>query len=619
MLIDNILLLRDRYPAIREYFHQNEDDLKLKQFEVIESKAGKETIRYQLNDERPLMIHSMYDPIREAERIIASHEGKISEKTHVFFYGVGMGYHVEKFLEKFPDQPYSLYEPIPEVFFEMTSKRDLNHIINKNLRNLYIDKHHEESFAYLNEFTTSNHNIHLIVLPSYKNIAEEKYATFHKNIKEAIRSRRTNLHTDASFQKLWVMNSLINFKTVLNTPNMLRDIDRGQFEGKPVIIVSAGPSLAEDMEHLRYIKENNLAYIFSVGSAINSLIAYDVLPDAVFTYDPGLLNHKVFEKMIAHNIAHIPMVFGSSVGYETIENYQGPKAHFITSQDRTSLYFLKEQLNVEHDLILDSPSIAVMTFQILNKIGAYPIIFAGQNLGYLYDRLYSEGIDYDHIKSTMEEEKLAKAPTTKDVYGNEIKTSIGFNSMRTSIENFAAQYQNKTFINTTKGGAEIKGVPFQPIEEVIKETLTYSIDKTNWWERSNKYKAQDIDAQLASLKRSMTEFTAVLASFDKLLKNISLYTNIKNQPKVLNELTKFDKLYNRLVENRYYNDFLSFYIRTHVKYLANELKRLNVEADVFVKGKEIVPLFNRFMEQCRQGSLELEKVMEDSVGALGSE
>lgn len=612
MLINNILFLRERHPAIREYYSEHEEHLDLELFESLESKAGCKTIRYSAG-ERPLMIHSMYDPKREAERLIASHEDKITENTHVFFYGIGMGYHVDQFLEKFPNQSYSLYEPIPEVFFELSNHRELKNIINKNMRSLYIDKHNEESFAYLDEFTTSNQNIHLIVLPSYKNIVEDKYTDFHKNIKEVILNRRTNLHTDASFQKLWVTNSLLNFKTVLNTPNILKDIDRNQFEGKPAMIVSAGPSLAEDIEHIRYIKEKNLAYIFSVGSAINSLIEYGVLPDAVFTYDPSEKNKNVFEKMISRNLDNIPMVFGSSVGYETIEKYKGPKVHFITSQDRTSLYFLKDQLSLEHDLILDSPSIAVMTFQILNKLGADPIIFAGQNLGYLYDRIYSKGINYKHHTKSFIENLIKNSIKTKDVYKNEIKTTIGFNNMRESIERFAELYQDKTFINTTKGGADIKGIPFKPIEEVVKETLTHSIDKKTWWVEDNGYNQQDIDHHLEKLIKSEKEFVITLASFEKVLGYISLYTKIKNESNVLNELTKFDKLYNRLVENSYYNEFLSFYIRTHVKYLSNELKRLNAETDVLVKGNEIVPIFTRFIEQCRQGSLELEKIVEENI------
>lgn len=617
MLIENILFLRERFPSIRNYFSEHERDLDLKGYEMIASKSGEMTIRYQdENAERPLMVNSLYNPVQEAERLIAGNQDKIKEQTHVFFYGVGMGYHIEKFVELFPNHSYSVYEPIPEVFLRLSENHQLDKILTKNARNLYVDQHDQETLVYLDEFNTTNENIHLITLPSYKNVVPDKYDQFTKKIKETILNRRSSLHTNASFEKRWVENSLVNFKTVLETPNMLKDIDRSQFEGKPALIVSAGPSLAGDIEHIRYIKENNLAYIFSVGSAINSLIEYDVLPDAVMTYDPGEKNHLVFEKMIEHGIDDIPMVFGSSVGHETIEKYHGPKVHFVTSQDRSSLYFLKEQLNLKNELIIDSPSIAVMTFQILNKLGASPIVFAGQNLGYLYDRLYSEGIEYKHIQSNVDQEKLDNAPTTKDVYGNDIKTNIGFNSMRTSIENFAKVYENNTFINTTKGGAHIEGVPFQSIEDVINNVLTSKVDKLFWYDKKTNYKSKVIDGKMNKLKKDSKEFSNVLDLFNKLMEDIALHTKIKNEAKVLNDLTKFDKLYNKLLDNSYYNDFLSFYTRTQVKYLSNEIKRLNAITNTLEKGRVIVPLFTTFIEQCRQSNVELEKVFKENIANL---
>ncbi|RDW20770.1 motility associated factor glycosyltransferase family protein [Oceanobacillus chungangensis] len=612
MLIDNTLFLRERFPEIREYFREYEKEIESERITVLDSKTRVKTIRYESEDNKHFMVHSMYDPMKEAERIISSHKGKITEDTHVFFYGIGMGYHIELFHELFPDNSYSLYEPISEIFLAMTEVRKLEYLVTKKAQNLYIDTHIAIYNDYLEEFYTSNKKIHIIYLPSYENLIKGKIISFNQRVKDAVQSRRISLSTKTSFQKLWVMNSLLNFKEVLNTPNMLRDIDRKQFAGKPAVIVSAGPSLAEDIEHLRYIKDNNLAYLFAVGSAINSLIEYDVFPDAVCTYDPGSNNHQVYKKMIDKKIDTIPMLFGSSVGYETIKNYDGPKVHFITSQDRTSTYFLKEQLDVEQDLIIDSPSIAVMTFQVLNKLGASPIVFAGQNLGYLHDRRYSEGINYDFIKSEVSEQEMEKAITTKDVYGNDIKTNIGFNSMRVGLESFAKLY-NGNYINTTKGGALIEGVPFKPIENVIEEILTKPIEKINWWKAQNDYDYSVIETQRESLKKSNNQYQDLMRQLKKVIHSISNHTKSRSKSNVSISLTQFDGLYNKLLDNSYYQNFLSFYIRVYVEFLGNEIRRLNREPDMFVKGEEIVRLFSNFMRECEQESLELEKLISSSL------
>lgn len=613
MLIENTLFLRRNYPIIRQYFIDNEENLDLTNIEVLPSRIEVPTIRFKMDGNKQLMVHSSYDPIKEATRVISQHEGNLKSDTHVFFYGIGLGYHIEELIRRFPNITYSVYEPSPEMFLTTSKSGKLENFITKNTKQLYLDFPGNQDLNYTQEFLEENRNIHIIIHPGYENIFIEKKERFLNNIKNTVRNRSTSVHTSAAFQKLWVLNSLINFKEVLNTPNILRDVDTKQFEGMPTIIVSAGPSLAEDIEHIRYIKENNLAYIFSVGSAINSLISYDILPDAVFTYDPSLVNYKVFEKMIDEDIDAIPMVFGSSVGHETLTRYQGPKVHFITSQDRSSLYFLRNQLDLEHDLILDSPSIAVMTFQILNRLGAGPIIFVGQNLGYLYDRLYSEGIEYDHIQSKMDKDKLDKAPIVQDVYGNDIKTSIGFNSMRESIESFAEMFKENTFINTTRGGAAIKGIPFQPIEEVIEKTLITPINKTKWWSAENQYKQSSLDKKQAELKNSIKAFHIILNKFGVLLETIDANTRIKNKAQLEKTFIQFDQLYSELLDNEYYKQFLSFYIRVHVLYMSNEIKRLNLERDTIIKGNAIMNTFSNFIGQCKNGSFELEEVVKDAI------
>ena len=58
---------------------------------------------------------------------------------------------------------------------------------------------------------------------------------------------------------------------VLSIPNILME-KKGEFKKKPAIIVAAGRSLNEEIENIRHVIDNGLSYIFSVGSAINTLI-----------------------------------------------------------------------------------------------------------------------------------------------------------------------------------------------------------------------------------------------------------------------------------------------------------------------------------------------------------
>ena len=117
-----------------------------------------------------------------------------------------------------------------------------------------------------------------VVLSSHKNIFNEEYERFLELFKETIKDKKTSIGTNLAFQERWILNSMKNFKEVLNTPNILLE-KKGAFKNKPAILVAAGPSLNEEIENIKQIKEKGLAYIFSVGSAINTLIHNNIYPD----------------------------------------------------------------------------------------------------------------------------------------------------------------------------------------------------------------------------------------------------------------------------------------------------------------------------------------------------
>lgn len=47
----------------------------------------------------------------------------------------------------------------------------------------------------------------------------------------------------------------------------------------------------------------------------------------------------VIQKVKDKNIANIPLIFGSTVGYETLADYNGPLLHMFTSQDTVAPFF----------------------------------------------------------------------------------------------------------------------------------------------------------------------------------------------------------------------------------------------------------------------------------------
>src|SRR5699024_6251883 len=97
-------------------------------------------------------------------------------------------------------------------------------------------------------------HLHVVTLPIYEKLYSREIVHIQERSIDALKDKRNALAVNISFQKRWTINAIKNFPTVLKTQNILHDIDKNTFKGKPAIIVAAGPSLNEEFENLRYIK-----------------------------------------------------------------------------------------------------------------------------------------------------------------------------------------------------------------------------------------------------------------------------------------------------------------------------------------------------------------------------
>ena len=304
--VDNINILKSRFPVLYEDIKEYEAQMNGKTLEIRKARNGEDTLVY-MSPDKELYMHSAYDPAQEANIILEQFpNGEAYE--YVIFYGTGLGYHIEAFMRRYPKNKYYIYEPSMELLYQFLSYNAVKDNIKEITYGIEVAAI-EEFIA--NIFQQSSKNTLIVDLPSHKNVYPEMNKLFLNTFKKMIRNQRISIKTDYNFQKQWILSAMTNFPEVLKTPNILSAL--GKFQGKTAILAAAGPSLNEEMENLRYIKENNLAYIFSVGSAVNTFIEYGLSPHATCTYDPQQAANKlVFKKIMERNIADIPLIYGST-------------------------------------------------------------------------------------------------------------------------------------------------------------------------------------------------------------------------------------------------------------------------------------------------------------------
>lgn len=592
ILIDNINILKQINPKIWENVRIYEEKENRVISQIEETRKGSKTLVI-IKDGKTTYLHSKYDPLKEAETIIESYKD-INENSSVIFYGTGLGYHIKILLEKYPNIKYYIYEPIPELLYNFLENINIKNLTRKRL--LGISLGIESNWQELSRFIDINQdNLKILELPSHKQNFSNEYKRFSEMLLEIIKNKRSSLITNYSFQKRWIINSMKNFGEVLSTPNIIIE-KKNEFKNKTAILVSAGPSLDEEIDNLRYIKENGLAYIFSVGSAINTLIYNGIHPDAATTYDPDVVNQIVFESIKEKMIKEIPIIFGSSVGYETIENYPGKKYHMITSQDSVSNYYLKDEGGKNVSIVQDAPTIAVITLQLLYELGFSHIILVGQNLAYRGNLQHAEGIYY--IEHTTEDQ-IEKGIKVKDVYGNEILTTEGYNSMRNQMELYIKQFSDIKVTNTTKQGANIEGAKFVELIEVIRKDLKNKVVQQNWLDGNKTfYNKQYLQMKLRDMDKAYENSLKINREYSIVLNRIKRLIDKRNFLQAEKMYIKLDKELKKIEKNDYFKTFILPMNRVQYKILADSINSLNCISDPYLKGEKIVESFKNFINIC---------------------
>lgn len=549
-----------------------------------------------------LSLHSKYDPQAEGEKLIVGEE--LDGSQHVFFYGLGLGYHVEAFSRRFPQASFTIFEPFPEILLQCLANRKLADL-SEMLQDLQAGFSEAERTAFLNRFISTFHaEVRVIALPSYQRIFIEDYQEFTKTFEKQLAMKRSSLQANRVYQGKWTMNAVTNLSRLLETPALLAT-DPACFKDKPAIIAAAGPSLQDDLDDLKQIKNEGRAYIFAAGSGLHPLLKQGIIPDGACSYDPND-NTCVFQPVIDGGMDSLPLLFGSTVGFSQFDRYLGPKLHFILNQDQVTPYYLKKRDGSPLEIISDSMTVSAVVLQLLYRLGCNPIIFTGQNLAYRNDQRYAAGIAYYNPKVSAAQNQAALL--TEDVYGGQVATSPTFLAMKDNLEEWIKLCGNREIINATQGGARITGASFYPLAEVIRTRLTRpGVVVPDWAFRSDwPYDHSRLAAQQRRMEAERLEFEKIFRGIKRVLTDLSDQASRRDEAACRQGLLKFNRIWKRLIKNDFYRTFLLSFRKVELEYLARQTQTLVREDSVFSQAQWMAESFGRFVENCQS---DLQKVL----------
>lgn len=303
------------------------------------------------------------------------------------------------------------------------------------------------------------YRVRLAVNPVYKKLYREHYDQFCDFLLKELSAIQSDIVTSLRFSYEWQRNTFLNWRHIPESPPVARLFN--SWVGKPIVVVSAGPSLDRDLDELRKVKDK--VVILAVGSILNKLLREGIRPDYTLAFDGGWPNYTGHFQGVESDV---PLIWDGILHWRILDEYKGPKV----MMQIWPLEFLG-YLGRPVGFINIGPSIANTVFDLALKMGGSPIILMGQDCAFTDGRSHADGA---HLYRPVINHEGIDVP---GVGGGTVKTS---RTMAVFVHCFAWRISesNATVINTARG-ARIPGTIEMPAKDVFSQLPEVKKDSLN--------------------------------------------------------------------------------------------------------------------------------------------
>jgi len=320
-------------------------------------------------------IHSSYDPLKEAESILARKD--LRNTDIIFIFGLGLGYLIEKLIDKKRDIFIIGIEK--NKFFKKFLQKFENFLNVK----IFIDSEVFEIIKFLHIIAPEWKNIDFI----QNDILVENDRDYYKKLREEVilyfKRRVAEITTDAYFNSIWLFNTIRNLKKIKKF-SFLKDY-KGHFKGKEGILISAGPLVEK---YIKIISNTNI-YKFALPPAVPILLKNNIKIDFVVSSDANFYNIIHFKKFINENLNLItePIIHPS-----ILYNFRGRVIFF---DHNLKVSFILKKIIGDIGYIPMGGTVAISAIFIAKYLGFKKLYLLGQDFNIIDLKTHCKGSGYE--------------------------------------------------------------------------------------------------------------------------------------------------------------------------------------------------------------------------------
>jgi hypothetical protein len=413
---------------------------------------------------------------------------KFESDSVTIVVGMGLGHGLKIMLNKMEKgHQIILFETVPYLILKAFEVYDFTPYLNDGRLFIVTTADELSNGVRLLDSVRVVNNWQIMIEP-YTQALEREYTEAVQKTIELINQVNCNTGTLENAGPIVSKNAILNLPYLLPWPGVAKYKDA--YKGLPAVVVSTGPSLANNIHHL--MKAQDKVIIIAVAQALRVLLAYDIRPDFIVTVDYGKVNMSHFEGLLD---CDVPMVTLDKVYHPIMKRYNGPK---IISASMQAV--VHEDKSIEYTNTLgelpQGGSVSHMALGFALHIGADPVTLIGQDLAISGERSHVAGADSagkvhitkegmilwdvddprSNIKGLATQGRAQLVPA---YMGGLVPTNTGLLSFITSFTRIAEQADKTLLIcNSTEGGAHIPGMHRMTLQDFLKSYALDKLDKT---------------------------------------------------------------------------------------------------------------------------------------------
>jgi hypothetical protein len=447
--------------------------------------------------------HSPYDPIRESARFFNSLN--LEGADIVFQFGWGLGYASEALRTRCkPSARIFILEPDDELL-NLSRRSTQDDLAWRDSRFQFVSGSQVCRFFSHNPplACQETDNILWVEWPAAIQLHKPLLEELKKAFRTQLRDRAANLLTHFQNGRMYFENVIRNFQ-------YQGDADAGhlfgRFKGKPLVIVSAGPSLDRNIRELQDMEGR--CFLLAVDTALRPLLEMGIAPHAVIIADPQELNAK-------HIVGVMPketfLIAEQGVHFTALE---AASRRFLFGLGLfpdpllARFGFPRTPLNVWG-------SVATAALDLACKVEASAVIFTGQDFAFSWNRKYASHTIFGDstLESTGSSGRAGIFET--DIWNHAIPTTENLVAYRDFFVRRMKAERHVRFINASEGGILTEGAELLSLGDALHQCCKLPMNAESILESCHQVQPVTMEAldHLRRVLRREIEDSASLAGF----------------------------------------------------------------------------------------------------------